>query len=116
MANKASRIVEKHLRLHRVNRASELPEEGKVRLYRDLRLFFESGGQPPSSGQDGNWSYVRRLLSRAWERVENFLSFSDVARTSSPITILAVLAYGDSMRLAILPWISGPKTCDEINF
>ena len=50
VANRAARIVEKHLRTHRVSRACDLPEEARIRLYRDLRLFFESDSQVPGAG------------------------------------------------------------------
>jgi hypothetical protein len=39
-ANRGVRIIEKHLRMHRVDRARDLPEEAKIRLLRDLKSFF----------------------------------------------------------------------------
>lgn len=81
VANRGVRIIEKHLRMHKVDRAKDLPEEAKVRLLRDLRIFFESEGRDktsktgPKGGQRGFWA-------RLWERMENFLSFSDSNTTT----------------------------------
>ncbi|MBI2844053.1 MAG: hypothetical protein HYX78_11695 [Armatimonadetes bacterium] len=86
VANRGVRIIEKHLRLHRVERAKDLPEEAKVRLLRDLQAFFDSemdeGGtkRGSSTGKRGFWSRLR-------ERVENFLTFS--AADSSAIVLCA---------------------------
>jgi len=77
VANRAVRIVEKHLRTHRVTRARDLPEEAKIRLYRDLKLFFESGEQPPTNGNRGRGFSLRAFLSRFWEKIEDFLSAFD---------------------------------------
>lgn len=79
VANRASRIIEKHLRMHHVNRARELPEEARIRLYRDLRFFFESGSQPPSAGSDGGRPSIRAYLSRLWSKIEDFMSACDIA-------------------------------------
>lgn len=86
IANRASKIVEKYLRLHRVERARDLPEEAKVRLYRDLRFFFESGGQPsdPTSGAGG----IRRYFSNLWGKIEDFLSMAEGAPAPGSITML----------------------------
>ncbi len=73
-ANRAVRIVERHMRIHRVKRARDLPEEARIRLYRDLRLFFEGDQQPPYAGSGKKSFSLRRYLSRLWERVEDFLS------------------------------------------
>ena len=74
VANRAVRIVERHLRTHRVSRARDLPEEAKVRMYRDLRLFFEGDQQLPPTGQGKPGFSLRRCLSGIWERFEDFLS------------------------------------------
>lgn len=71
-ANRASRIIEKHLKMHHVNRARDLPEEAKIRLYRDLRFYLESGTQPPDA-HSGRQS-LRGWLSGMWIRIEDFLS------------------------------------------
>ena len=86
VANRASKIVEKYLRLHRVERARDLPEEAKVRLYRDLRFFFESGGKPTDPGSGAG--RLRRYLSNLWSKVEDFLSMAEGARATGPITML----------------------------
>lgn len=74
VANRAIRIMERHFRTHRVTRAKDLPEEAKIRLYRDLRLFFEGNQQPPDIGGGKKAVSLRGFLSRLWERVEDFLS------------------------------------------
>ena len=70
-ANRGVRIIEKHLRMHRVERAKDLPEEAKIRLLRDLKSFFESemGGGSSRTGNRGFWANL-------WEKIENFLSCS----------------------------------------
>jgi len=37
------RVIEAHFLRHRVNRASDLPEEAKVRLYQDIRTVCNTG-------------------------------------------------------------------------
>lgn len=85
VANRASKIVEKYLRMHRVERARDLPEEAKIRLYRDLRFFFESGGQPNDPASGGG---LRRYLSNVWGKIEDFLSMSESVWNPSPIAML----------------------------
>jgi hypothetical protein len=41
VADRGTEIVERHLAAYGVSRAVELPEEGKVRLARELRAFFD---------------------------------------------------------------------------
>jgi len=77
VANRATKIVEKYLRLHRVDRARDLPEEAKVRLYRDLRFFFDSGGQPSEPGAGGIGAGISRFFSGLWGKIEDFLSMSE---------------------------------------
>lgn len=78
VANRAVRIVEKHMRQHRVDRASELSEEAKVRLLRDLRAFFEA--EMAENGPGGlNAADRRNWFTRLMERIENFLSFGEAA-------------------------------------
>jgi hypothetical protein len=86
VANRASKIVEKYLRMHRVERARDLPEEAKVRLYRDLRFFFDSGGQPSDSASGAGG--LRRYLSNLWGKIEDFLSMSESVWVPGPITML----------------------------
>jgi hypothetical protein len=80
VANRAAKIIEKHLRLHRVDRARDLPEEAKVRLYRDLRFFFDSGGQPTQTGTGGVAGGIRRFFAGLWGKIEDFLSMSESNR------------------------------------
>lgn len=112
VANRASKIVEKYLKMHRVSRACELPEEAKVRLYRDLRFFFESGGQSPKQGQGGSFS-LRQFLANLWEKFENFMSMSQEHRGCERLAVIAWAPYGDSARLAIIPWANGLSAYDE---
>jgi len=102
-ANRAARIVERHLRTHRVSRARDLPEEAKIRLYRDLRLFFEGDQQSPHTGPGKpGWS-VGRFFCHLWEKIEDFLSACDGPGVSGPATALPWAACGDRRRLAVLP-------------
>jgi len=41
VADRGTEVVERHLTAYGVSRASELPEEGKVRLMRDLQGFYK---------------------------------------------------------------------------
>lgn len=104
VANRAVKIVEKHLRLHKAERVRDLPEEAKVRLYRDLRFFFDAGGQPSDPGTGGVFSGLRRFLSGTWGKIEDFLSMSEGCRVIGPIGVLAWAGYGDSTRLAVVSW------------
>jgi hypothetical protein len=83
-ANRAIRIVERHLRTHRVSRACDLPEEARIRLYRDLRLFFDGNRQYPQSGSDKQGFSLRGFFSRLWEKLEDFLSACDGGRLPEP--------------------------------
>jgi hypothetical protein len=83
VANRATKIVEKYLRLHRVDRARDLPEEAKVRLYRDLRFFFDSGGQPTDTGP-GVGAGFRRFFAGLWGKVEDFLSMAGSSPAVGP--------------------------------
>jgi len=40
VADRGTEIIERHFNAYGVKRATDLPEEGKVRLYRDLQHFF----------------------------------------------------------------------------
>ena len=104
VANRAAKIVEKHLRLHRVDRARDLPEEAKVRLYRDLRFFFDSGGQPSDPGPGGVISGTRRFFSGLWGKLEDFLSMSEGCRSVGPIAILALAGFGEATRMGVVGW------------
>ena len=77
VANRAVRIIEKHLRQHKVDRAKDLPEEAKIRLLRDLRFFFES---EMGDGGLGSGSMKRGFWVNFWEKIENFMNFSSTRR------------------------------------
>ena len=96
VANRGSKIVEKYLRLHRVERAKDLPEKARVRLYRDLRFFLESGGQPPDPGTGGTMSGIRRFCSGLWTKIEDFLSMSESGREISPVSIFVLCACAEA--------------------
>lgn len=113
VANRAVRIIEKHLRLHRVTRARDLPEEAKVRLYRDLRFFFDSGLQPPSMGGEKRGFSVRGFFSGLWEKIENFLSMSEGCRGCGTVTVFTWMSFGESARLTVVPWSNCPRGCGE---
>jgi hypothetical protein len=46
IAGGAVRILQRHLKLHGVTEASAIPEEGRVRLYYELKKFFHAEGYP----------------------------------------------------------------------
>jgi hypothetical protein len=103
VANRAVRIVERHLRTHRVTRARDLPEEAKIRLYRDLRLFFEAGENPPTAGSERQPFSLRAFLSRTWEKIEDFLSAFSADGDRLSGTTLIWAAFGEQARLAVIP-------------
>ena len=115
VANRAVRIIEKHLRIHRVERTRDLPEEAKVRLYRDLRFLFEGGPESPHGDGEGKSSGVRGFFSRLWEKIEDFLSMADCSRECGGLTAFSWLYLGDSGRLAATPWTNASSTCDELS-
>lgn len=69
IADRGTEIIERHFNAYGVKRASELPEEGKVRLYREMQQYFAAempGGvqvNPPAPWwtRAGNWA--RRFFS-----------------------------------------------------
>lgn len=113
VANRAIRIVEKHLRVHRVNRVRDLSEEAKIRLYRDLRFYFEGDSQSPGAGSNDKRFSLRRFFTRLWEGIEDFLSASESNRSGGEITIFAWAFFGDSAKFAVLPWGNGTTACDK---
>ena len=92
VANRGSKIVDKYLRVHRVEKAKDLPEEAKVRLYRDLRFFLESGGQPLDPGTGGAMSGFKRFCSGLWTKIKDFLSMSESDRPIGPVSIFMLQA------------------------
>ena len=73
VANGAVRIIERHFKTHRVTRATELSDEAKVRLHRDLREFLNT-----EIGLPGPQSAVRKRRVGLFEKIttwlEDFLS------------------------------------------
>ncbi|MDO8587130.1 MAG: hypothetical protein Q7T82_08835 [Armatimonadota bacterium] len=97
VANRAVRIIEKHLRLAQVERARDLSEESRVRLYRDLRAFLdtESGG----NGQSLSKGQREGLWARFLKRIEEFLSFSESSTgVYAPLAICPCVVYCDGFR------------------
>jgi len=64
VADRGTELIERYLSAYGVARASDLPEEGKVRLYRDLQQFFERelphGPPQPPPGPAGILGWLRR--------------------------------------------------------
>ena len=54
IADRGTEILERHFNAYGVKRASDLPEEGKVRLYRQMQQYFATEmphgaeAQPPT--------------------------------------------------------------------
>jgi hypothetical protein len=69
IADRGTEIIERHFNAYGVKRASELPEEGKVRLFREMQQYYAAempGGldvRPPAPwwARAGNWA--RRFFS-----------------------------------------------------
>lgn len=87
VANRGVRIIEKHLRMHKVDRAKDLPEEAKVRLLRDLRVFFDS--EMGEGSKRGAGPSERGFWGRLWNRFQDFLSFNE--NDANARTVLSVL-------------------------
>jgi len=108
MANRAARIIEKHMRMHRVDKARDLPEEARIRLYRDLRFLFDGGDQPPVSGSESKGFSLRRSFSRFWEKLEDFLSACEAESAYGGVNVFAWAPFGESMRIAVTPLCRWP--------
>lgn len=70
LADQGTEVVERHLAAYGVSRAMDLPEEGKVRLMRDLQGFYQQElpeGLQMIHPSDIGW---RGALKQAW----NFVS------------------------------------------
>lgn len=66
VADRGTEVVERHLTTYGVSRASELPEEAKVRLMRDLQRFYKQEfpqGLQMINPNDIGW---RGALKRLW--------------------------------------------------
>lgn len=69
VADRSTDIVERHLAAYGVSRACDLPEEGKVRLAREMRFFFDEEipeGLTMLSPSDVGW---RGAVKRFWRRL-----------------------------------------------
>ena len=73
VANGAVRIIERHFKTHRVNRAGDLSDEARVRLHRDLREFFDV-----EIGLGGSQGAARKRRNGLFQKIttwlEDFLS------------------------------------------
>jgi hypothetical protein len=66
LADRGTEVVERHLAAYGVSRAMDLPEEGKVRLMRDLQGFYHEElpeGLQMIDPSDIGW---RGALKRVW--------------------------------------------------
>jgi hypothetical protein len=69
IADRGTEIIERHFNAYGVKRASELPEEGKVRLFREMQQYYAAempagvDVRPPAPwwARAGNWA--RRFFS-----------------------------------------------------
>lgn len=82
VALRASRIIERHFRTARVNRAFDLPEEGKLRLFRELKAYLAEpekycGYYPTRYDENPKgivalcWYKLRIRLGTLWGRIED---------------------------------------------
>ena len=69
VADRGTEIVEKHLAAYGVSRAADLPEEGKVRLMRDLRGFFDEELPDGLRMLHPSDVGIRGLLKMLWRRL-----------------------------------------------
>jgi hypothetical protein len=96
VANRAVRIIEKHLKTHRVSRTRDLPEEARIRLYRDLRFFFDGENRSPDERLPKKGFSLRGSLSSFWEKLEDFLSACESGRLSSGLAVAVWPMPGES--------------------
>lgn len=108
VANRAARIIEKHMRMHRVEKAKDLSEEARVRLYRDLRFLFDGGDQPAG----GKKFCARSFFARMWEKLEDFLSACEADRNGLA-DVTAWVSIGESARLVFITWCCPFGVCRE---
>lgn len=69
VADRGTEIVERHLAAYGVSRAIDLPEEGKVRLVRDLQGFFEGDLPEGLPMMDPREMGIRGWFRRMWRSV-----------------------------------------------
>jgi len=71
IADRGTEIIERYFTAYGVKRASDLPEEGKVRLYREMQQYFATempGGveaRPPASWWERAALRVRSFFAGA---------------------------------------------------
>jgi len=107
VANRVARIIERRLRQAQVDRAHDLPEEARVRLFRELRVCFDSENR---LGSGGSASGHKRqgLWSRFFNRLQNLLSFSDSdTKVYLPLALCPSMAYSEGLRHLPTPIIRG---------
>jgi hypothetical protein len=64
IGDRGTEIIERHFQAYGVKRAADLPEEGKVHLYREMQHFLQAEIPQGSleTGPRGAWSrWVERL-------------------------------------------------------
>ncbi len=69
VGDRGTEIVERHLAAYGVSRAMDLPEEGKVRLMRDLQGFFKEEFPEGMELLDPSEVGWRGALRRVWRRL-----------------------------------------------
>lgn len=69
VADRGTEIVERHLATYGVSRASDLPEEGKIRLMKDLRGFFDQELPEGLRMLDPSDVGLRGVFKRLWLRL-----------------------------------------------
>jgi hypothetical protein len=111
VANRAVRIIEKHLKTHRVARARDLPEEARIRLYRDLRFFFDSENRSPDDRLPKKSFSLRGALSSFWEKLEDFLSACESGRLCSVLAVAMWPTLGESALSGTPIQFAGPRLC-----
>lgn len=78
IANKAIDIVQRHLAASGVRRTSELSEESRIHLYRELRSFFQTDLPPLVFDKDGEVVYAwglgerRGMIGSIYRRLRKF--------------------------------------------
>lgn len=69
IADRGTEIVERHLATYGVSRAADLPEEGKVRLMREMQSFYREEFPEGLEMIDPNEVGWRGFLRRCWRFV-----------------------------------------------
>lgn len=112
-ANRAVRIIEKHLRAHRVSRTRDLPEEARIRLYRDLRFFFDGENRSPDERVSKGRFSLRGSLTSFWEKLEDFLSACESGRVCSALGIVVWPALGECAPFGTPMRFAGSRLCTD---